>query len=325
MRAVPIILAILLCASFASANRYGNASYLKPFPPSEVKGAYEFSPNSQFHYAVPYAAAAVRYAALKTHAALGPAVVPPVICDVTTANGDTPAGRHPGGSHDGGINLDITYYMRRLTPGMIVCPSNANAHCTGPATDLDAERQAYFFNVLSALNAEYGNRLIQKAAVDNEVHAAMVGNLRTDIRSVVYSENVDLDTGWFRFHHNHFHLRAFWRPAEAACWEAEINSKIRALLSPSVSSGGGGQSLFQAPSFETSVKTPRGDTDLVRPPGQQQVSSTRKPKRPRPVSPPKPLPPRPAGYMAFHWNPKQAACWAAEIESKISALKETPS
>lgn len=226
MRAVTIVVLTLLVAASALANRYGNASYLKPFPASEVKNAYQFSGNDQFQHAVPYASAALRYAAIATAKELGPGIVPPVVCDASTKTGDTPAGRHPVGAHDGGINLDVTYYMRRLAAGYIVCPQNANAHCIGPATDLDAKRQAAFFNYLAALDASYDGKLVQRVAVDWQVWVAVHPHLSVPAKRIVYAEETDLGTGWFRYHHNHFHARFYWNPKQSHQWAAEIEAQV---------------------------------------------------------------------------------------------------
>lgn len=226
-------------------NQYGNTNFIRPFPPSEYRGAYEFSPNDQFHFAIPYAAAAVRYAAYSTFRELGTAVQPITICDCSTVDGETPAGRHPGAAHDGGVNFDVTYYMKR--PGdavnYVVCPINEDGHCTGPATDLDAPRQAYFFACLGRLDMELGGRLLSKMAVDAWVQAAVTPELdRLEAkgtftpaaigraRKLVYSEAVDQGTGWFRFHHNHTHLRFQWRQADAGWMAQRINDHIHGFL-----------------------------------------------------------------------------------------------
>jgi len=226
-------------------NQYGNTDFIRPFPASEYRGAYEFSENDQFHYAIPYAAAAVRYAAYATYQQYGKALQPITICDCSTRDGETPAGRHPGSAHDGGVNFDITYFMNR--PGdevnFVVCPLNQGGHCVGPATDLDAQRQAYFFACLGKLDLELHYRLLQKMAVDAwvdkavqpeldrlETSGAFGHNEIANAKRLIYSEAVDLGTGWFLYHHNHTHLRFQWHAGESNQLLARIENRLRGVV-----------------------------------------------------------------------------------------------
>ena len=43
--------------------------------------------------------------------------------------------------------------------------------------------------------------------------------------------NTDLGTGWYRFHHNHTHLRFFWRPQDQDTVARRIEFKISRLVS----------------------------------------------------------------------------------------------
>jgi len=239
----PLALAASIPVSGWAANRYGNAAYLKPFPASEIPNAYQFSPNAQYHFAVPYASAAVRYAAYQTYREYGAAPVPMTVCDCTTASGDTPAGRHPTGAHDGGINFDITYFMKRLTNGMIVCPLNAGAHCTGPASDLEPQRQAYFFAALAQLDLDTNQQLIKTLAVDYQVEQAVTPYLDqlqaarkfsstaiAQAKNLVYSEATDLGTGWFAFHYNHVHCRFQWQPTQSDQLAKAIEGRITRFM-----------------------------------------------------------------------------------------------
>jgi hypothetical protein len=228
-------------AVLAPSNRYHNTEFLRPFPPSQLPGAYDLSFHEEFHHAVPYASAAVRYAAYRTFRALGKAPVPMEICDCSTAAGSTPEGRHPGAAHDGGINFDITYSMKRDVESRIVCPQNADNHCTGPALDLDAERQAYFFAVLGQLDEEVSPHFIALMAVDAKVKEAIdpaldrlaaAGSFTPSViahaKDLVYAETTDLQ-GWYRFHHNHTHLRFLWKQEEAGTLAGIIEGKLARL------------------------------------------------------------------------------------------------
>lgn len=243
---VPLLVATVVPSAAGRPNQYSNTDFIRPFPPSELRGAYELSSDEPFHYAVPYAAAAVRCAAYATFRELGAAVQPITVCDCSTINGSTPAGRHPGAAHDGGVNFDVTYYMKR--PGdavnYVVCPINEDGHCTGPASDLDAPRQAYFFACLGQMDLDLHSQLLKTMAVDAWVARAVEPELdRLEARGafsraaiahtkkdLIYSEAVDRGTGWFRFHHNHTHLRFQWHQDEASQMLARLDNHLRGVL-----------------------------------------------------------------------------------------------
>jgi hypothetical protein len=226
----------------APTNRYNNTPYLRPFPDSALPGAYEMSFRTEFHFGIPYASAAVRYAAYRTLRRLGKAAVPMEICDCSTAAGSTPEGRHPGAAHDGGVNFDITYFMKREVEDRIVCPQNADNHCTGPATDLDAERQAYFFATLGQLDEELRPHFIGLMAVDAKVKEAVdpaldrlaaaglfTPTVIAHTKELVFAETTD-QQGWYRFHHNHTHLRFLWQQTTSTTLDGIIGGKIARLM-----------------------------------------------------------------------------------------------
>ncbi len=235
-----------------ASNRYSNTAALYQFPAPKNRQIYDFNSPSQFLYAVSYASAAIRYAA---HAVYwdrrDEAPVKTMrICDCSTAEGDTPDGRHPGNAHDGGVNFDITYYLKRDVSSFIVCPQNGDNHCTGPATDLDACRQAYFFASLGKLAYALGDRVgnhkfIDLIAVDyavesNQDYQAQLTELATHpeygftpqeielTKDLVYSEKEEGDqpTGWYRFHHHHNHIRFMWNPQKSKEWQNYIETKL---------------------------------------------------------------------------------------------------
>jgi hypothetical protein len=231
-------------ASNASLESPHHQAFLRPFPAPQIPGAYDLSPHAEFHYALPYAEDAVCYAAYRVYQRFGETGEPMSVCDCSTAYGTTPAGRHPSGAHDDGRNFDITYFMNRPAENFIVCPSHADGHCTGPALDLDADRQAYFFAALGQLDEEVGEGLITRMAVDGQVlqavtpaldrlaaSGAMPRNSVERAKQLVYGELTDLGTGWYRFHYNHTHLRFFWRPQDKETVARGIEFKISRLVS----------------------------------------------------------------------------------------------
>jgi hypothetical protein len=233
----------------SATNRYGNTAYLRAFPDSRIRGAYDMSFHQEFHYAIPYAAAAVRYAAYRVYQQFGSSPAPMEICDCSTAAGSTPSGRHPGSAHDGGLNFDITYFMQRDVESRIVCPQSADNHCVGPALDLDSDRQAYFFASLAQLDLDAGGKMISLMAVDGKVKEALAPAFERLVasaafprptvqhaRDLVYGEATDKGTGWYRFHHNHTHLRFLWRPEEAEQMASSVEAKINRLV-PVVAAG----------------------------------------------------------------------------------------
>lgn len=224
---------------------------VRPFPRPALVGAYGMSALDEFHYAAPYAGAAVRYAAYRVLEQYGPTANPMEICDISTAEGRTPPGRHPGAAHDGGVNFDITYYMTRDVASRIVCPQNADDHCTGPAVDLDTRRQAAFFAVLSELDLTFHRRLIDKMAVDGKVRQAVLpaldrlaatGEFPSGVvnhaKELVYGETYDQRTGWFRYHHNHTHVRFRWNAEEASSMAASIESGVDKVVARASGAGG---------------------------------------------------------------------------------------
>lgn len=244
--------AVVTPSEGASARRGdASAAFVQPFPRSAVLGAYTMTPWDEYHYAIPYAAAAVQYAAYRVMERYGRTANPMEVCDISTIEGVTPAERHPGRAHHGGINFDITYYETRSLSDHIVCPSRADEHCTGPASYLDAERQAYFFAVLSELDLTYDRGLMERMAVDGRVRLAVLPELdrlaqsgefpRATIsraRELVYGELQDGRTGWFRYHHNHTHLRFYWNESRAPRMEAGIKAGIGRILARLSSPGG---------------------------------------------------------------------------------------
>src|SRR5437762_5921337 len=78
---VPLLIATVVPSAAGGQNQCNNTEFIRPFPPSELRGAYEFSSDEQFHYAIPYAAAAVRCAAYATFRELGAAAQPITDCD----------------------------------------------------------------------------------------------------------------------------------------------------------------------------------------------------------------------------------------------------
>ena len=133
--------------------------------------------------------------------------------------------------------------MTRDVESRIVCPQNADNHCTGPALDLDAKRQAYFFATLGRPGPGDPTRLIATMAVDGMVKAAVdaaldelggKGAFPAEVidhtKELVYGETADLMTGWYRFHHNHTHLRFLWQPTEVTTLNRIVEAKVARLV-----------------------------------------------------------------------------------------------
>src|SRR5438270_3442169 len=136
--------------------------------------------------------------------------------------------------------------MTRQVPTFIVCPSNSDNHCAGPALDLDADREAYFFATLGRLDHETDDGLLVCMAVDGWVKRALMpafarlqmnGDFTPAVIShaeqLVYGEMTDQGTGWFRFHHNHTHLRFHARGDDPVRLASAIDARIDGLLNGS--------------------------------------------------------------------------------------------
>lgn len=219
-------------------NNYGNAGHLRHFPTSELPGAYLLSYRDEYHFAVPYASNAVRFAAYATWKKFGRALRPMEVWDCSMSDGDTPTGRHPGNAHDGGINFDITYFMKVASQEKIVCPETADSHCVGPALRMDEQRQAYFYASLAQLDLEMDEELIQLMACDGWVKQGVLpvldrfaadGTFSTTVvnhtKRLLEGSMVDDGRGWYRFHHDHTHLRFRWQPTVAAQMASAISAR----------------------------------------------------------------------------------------------------
>ena len=124
---------------------------------------------------------------------------------------------HPWGSHTDGRDLDIAYYQsgsedNRLRP---VCPHVVDGveayRCVGTPTTLDPWRTALFIGSLFdapdlrvvGLDGRIGplvEAALVKLCADGTVsaHACAAVRLRyTDVED---------GSGWFQFHHHHFHV-----------------------------------------------------------------------------------------------------------------------
>lgn len=235
------------------------ANGLELFPTPDIKGAYVLQGTSrrgEWQYAIPYARKAVQYAAYDTFHQYSTSPMPIMVSDISDLNGETPSGRHPGNAHHGGLNFDITYYMKQDDGSFIVCSKNNDNHCTGPADRLDAERQAYFFASLAELAYAIGDRagtseedrkLIHRIAVDYQVHKAVLPELdkladpkdpcfNPEIialaKKILYSEEKDQGTGWFRYHHDHMHIRFVpeTNSAKVLAYEKTFDEGISSML-----------------------------------------------------------------------------------------------
>jgi hypothetical protein len=221
----------------------------------------------------------------------------------------TPAGRHPSGAHDGGVNFDITYFMRRPVDTYVVCPATSDNHCVGPALDLDADRQAYFFATLGRLHHNMDDGLILCMAVDGwvkralmpafarlQMHGDFTPAVINETEQLVYGEMTDQGTGWYRFHHNHTHLRFLPRADDPA----------RLSNAPDATFGG----LLNRPAL---ANQPRPAAVVL--PGPQSVATA--PSAPQTVAPVAPVAPTPAPQRA-------AAAPAPRVRVKPAPVMEAP-
>ncbi len=156
--------------------------------------------------------------AFGNHAPLG-------LGDMSEANGAIPGTAtgqpgHPAGTHVNGLDMDIGYYQtntrdNRLRP---VCPHTASGggdayHCTAAPNSLDLWRNTL---VLGAMATSRRVRVIgMDGKVGPLVMAALPALCRdgyldktacTRSRALLTYEETDQGSGWFLFHHHHFHV-----------------------------------------------------------------------------------------------------------------------
>ncbi len=125
---------------------------------------------------------------------------------------------HPPGTHIDGSDMDIAYYQQNPPNNFLrtVCPHTVNGsdvyHCTGPPTNFDVWRNAYFIGLLmqSPMTRVIGvdgqiGPIVEDAITVLCGQGWLSGTACTPNLPLAY-ETVDGGAGWFRFHHHHLHI-----------------------------------------------------------------------------------------------------------------------
>lgn len=197
---------------------------LEQFPLPREANAYLLGPRREYQYGLPPYMRALELSTYRVKKQLGASQWPPVICDWSNAQGKTPSGRHPKGAHNSGTNVDSGYYLDNPKNGLYVCNDVRDDHANEWPKYLDAPRTALLFASLAEFDLQCYEKIrkfcVWLIAVDGRIvepiHQAIDKLVKDCIitkqvgdhtKRLVYGELRDEGTGWFQFHHNHFHLR----------------------------------------------------------------------------------------------------------------------
>jgi hypothetical protein len=146
--------------------------------------------------------------------------------DMSERDGSTPgtrvgSPRHPKRTHVGGRDIDIAYFQRDTLDNQLrpICEHRDGGvelyRCIAPPTRLDAWRTALF---MGALLEDARVRVIGidgfaagpiLSAFDDLCATDWIERSACQRRSRITFERTNLGRGWFRGHHNHFHVS--WR------------------------------------------------------------------------------------------------------------------
>lgn len=321
-------------------NFHENTAHLRRFPTSQLPGAYLLSHWDEYHFAVPYASSAVRFAAYATWKKYGRGLRPMEVWDCSMVDGDTPTGRHPGSAHDGGVNFDITYFMKVSSPEKIVCPDTTDNHCVGPALRMDEVRQAYFYASMAQLDLEMDEELVQLMACDGWVKHDLLpvldqfaadGTFSSTViahtKQLLRGEMVDQGTGWFRFHHDHTHLRFRWQPTVATQMASAVSARAEGVMR------GRGLLAMVPPAAPAPKPEPMTPMIAVAPPAAPVAAPVREEEPPVVVKPPVPNvplvamvtpPPAKAKPAAALPGGKKPTTASAAAKAKAAAARKAP-